>query len=89
MIFERLCRVGELTVRRLTDGSGISQPAISKHLRMLRNAGLVEGRREGRSTHYRAVPDRLAPLEDWTSEMRAFWRTRLDELDELLKRMDN
>jgi len=88
-IFERLCREGELTVGRLTDGSGISQPAISKHLGVLKDGGLVQGRKVGRATFYRALPDRLAPLDDWTGEMREYWRARFDDLDELLKRMDN
>jgi DNA-binding transcriptional ArsR family regulator len=88
-IFERLCREGELTVGRLTEGSGISQPAISKHLAVLRDGGLVEGRKAGRATYYRALPARLAPLDDWTEEMRGFWHARFDDLDGLLKRMDN
>lgn len=88
-IFERLCREGELTVGGLTRGSGISQPAISKHLGVLKDGGLVEGRRAGRSTYYRAVPARLAPLDDWTGRMRAFWEARFDDLDDLLARMDN
>ena len=88
-IFERLCREGELTVARLTDGSGISQPAVSKHLGVLKEGGLVQARKAGRSTIYRALPARLAPLDDWTEEMRAFWRARFDHLDGLLTRMDN
>lgn len=88
-IFERLCREGELTVGGLTRGSGISQPAVSKHLGVLREGGLVEGRRAGRSTYYRALPARLAPLDDWTGQMRAFWEARFDDLDDLLARMDN
>lgn len=88
-IFARLCREGELTVGRLTEGSGISQPAVSKHLGVLRDGGLVEGRRQGRSTYYRALPARLAPLDDWTGQMRAFWHARFDDLDHFLARMDN
>lgn len=88
-IFERLCREGELTVGGLTCGSGISQPAISKHIGVLKEGGLVEGRRAGRSTYYRALPARLAPLDDWTGQMRAFWEERFDKLDDLLARMDN
>ena len=88
-IFERLCREGELTVGGLTEGSGISQPAVSKHLSVLRLGGLVESRKAGRSTYYRALPARLAPLDDWTEEMRAFWRVRFDDLEGLLRRMDN
>lgn len=88
-IFERLCREGELTVGGLTRGSGISQPAISKHLGVLKDGGLVEGRRAGRSTYYRALPARLASLDDWTGQMRSFWDARFDDLDDLLARMDN
>lgn len=88
-LFERLCRQGELTVGGLTEGAGISQPAVSKHLEVLREGGLVQRRRAGRSTYFRAMPDRLAPLDDWTAEMRAFWQARLDNLEELLKRMEN
>src|SRR5258707_6289462 len=87
-IFERLSREGELTVRVLTDHSGVSQPAVSKHLAVLKLAGLVNGRREGRQTHYSAQPQALAPLIDWTSQMAGFWQSRFDDLEDLLKRMD-
>ena len=87
-IFERLCREGELTVRGLTDKAGISQPAVSKHLSVLKQAGLVRDRHEGRQTHYSARPSALAPLLDWTSEMTGFWQDRFDDLEDLLKRMD-
>lgn len=87
-IFERLCREGELTVGALTAGAGISQPAVSKHLGVLRQAGLVEDRHEGRNTHYSARPAALAPLLDWTREMAGFWEKRFDRLEDLLKRMD-
>lgn len=87
-LFERLCREGEQTVGGLTAGAGISQPAVSKHLGVLRNAGLVRDRHEGRQTHYSARIDALAPLIDWTSEMTNFWQGRFDDLENLLKRMD-
>ena len=87
-IFERLCRDGEQTVRVLTDQSGVSQPAVSKHLGVLRLAGLVRDRREGRQTHYSAEPQGLAPLIDWMSLYSAFWRDRFDRLEDLLRRMD-
>ena len=87
-IFERLCRDGELTVVALTAGAGVSQPAVSKHLGVLRRAGLVRGRHAGRETHYSAQPGALAPLIDWTSEMAGFWQSRFDALGDLLKRMD-
>src|ERR1700677_3062191 len=87
-IFERLCRDGELTVGALTAGAGISQPAVSKHLGVLRQAGLVRARHQGRQTHYSAELGALAPLIDWTSQMGGFWRSRFDNLEDLLKRMD-
>ncbi len=87
-IFERLCREGEKTVAALTAKSGVSQPAISKHLVVLKRAGLVRDRRDGRERHYRAQPGALTPLLDWTGRMTGFWEKRLDALDDLLKRMD-
>ena len=87
-IFERLCREGEQTVTALTARAGISQPAVSKHLGVLKQAGLVRDRPAGRQTHYSAQLNALAPLVDWTREMAGFWETRLDHLEDLLKRMD-
>ncbi len=87
-IFERLCREGAQTVAALTARAGISQPAVSKHLAILKQAGLVRDRHEGRQTHYSAKPGALAPLIDWTSRMAGFWERRFDHLEDLLKRMD-
>jgi DNA-binding transcriptional ArsR family regulator len=87
-LFERLCREGELTVGVLTAQAGISQPAVSKHLGILKQAGLVNDRHEGRQTHYSAQLKALAPLVDWTQQMARFWESRFDDLDDLLKRMD-
>ena len=87
-IFERLTRDGEMTVHALTEPSGVSQPAVSKHLGALRGAGLVRGRREGRETFYRAEPRALAPLIDWIGLYATFWESRFDGLESLLKRMD-
>jgi DNA-binding transcriptional ArsR family regulator len=87
-IFERLCREGEQTVAALTARAGVSQPAVSKHLGVLKQAGLVRRRHEGRETHYSARLRALAPLIDWTSRMAGFWRSRFDRLEDLLKRMD-
>jgi DNA-binding transcriptional ArsR family regulator len=87
-IFERLVRDGELTVRMLTQQSGVSQPAVSKHLRILKTAGLVRDRPQGRETHYSADPLGLAPLVDWMGLYGAFWRGRFDRLEDLLSRMD-
>ena len=87
-LFERLSREGELTVRLLTDNSGVSQPAVSKHLGVLKHAGLVRARHSGRETHYTAQPRALAPLVDWMSYYSRFWHGRFDRLEDLLKRME-
>jgi DNA-binding transcriptional ArsR family regulator len=87
-IFEQLCREGEKTVGALTARAGISQPAVSKHLGVLKQAGLVRDRPDGRQTHYGAQVGALAPLVDWTREMAGFWQRRFDDLEDLLKRMD-
>ncbi|ALS98260.1 ArsR/SmtB family transcription factor [Lacimicrobium alkaliphilum] len=87
-IFERLCRDGDLTVGALTAQAGVSQPAVSKHLGILKQAGLVRDDHKGRQTHYSAQPDALAPLVDWTTQMAGFWQRRFNDLEDLLKRMD-
>ena len=87
-IFERLCREGEKTVGVLTERDGVSQPVVSKHLAVLKRAGLVRDRHEGRQTHYSAQLSALAPLIDWTSQMAGFWESRFDDLEDLLRRMD-
>jgi DNA-binding transcriptional ArsR family regulator len=87
-LFERLCREGEQTVGALTARAGVSQPAVSKHLGVLKQAGLVRDRHQGRQTHYRAERAALAPLIDWAGRMTEFWERRFDDLEDLLKRMD-
>ncbi len=87
-IFEKLCSGGEQSVGGLTVQAGISQPAVSKHLAVLKQAGLVLDRHQGRQTHYSAQLNALAPLLDWTNQMTRFWEGRFDDLDDLLKRMD-
>jgi DNA-binding transcriptional ArsR family regulator len=87
-LFERLCHEGDQTVGALTAQAGVSQPAVSKHLGVLKRAGLVQDRQEGRQTRYSARPASLAPLVDWTTRMTSFWESRLDDLEDLLKRMD-
>lgn len=87
-LFERLCREGEHSVGALTLGAGVSQPVVSKHLAVLKQAGLVIDRPSGRQTHYRADLSALAPLNDWSNDMHASWERRMDALDDLLTRMD-
>lgn len=87
-VFERIVERGEATVGALTRGAGVSQPAVSQHLRALREAGLVAERREGRNVHYRPEADGLAPLVDWLGVYGVFWRERFTNLAELLKEID-
>lgn len=87
-IFEQLCRDGEQTVGALTVRARVSQPAVSKHLGALKLAGLVQDRPDGRLTHYSARPGALSPLVDWTSRMAGFWEGKFDDLEDLMKRMD-
>ena len=87
-LFERLARSGPQTVHALTRQSGVSQPAVSKHLVVLTRARLVRHRRSGRETHYSARPESLSPLIDWMGLYGAFWRDRFDRLESLLTRMD-
>jgi DNA-binding transcriptional ArsR family regulator len=87
-LFERLCRDGELNVRVLTEQSGVSQPAVSKHLAVLKRAKLVRERRDGRETHYSAQPKALAPMFRWIEHYAVFWDDRFDRLESLLERMD-
>ena len=87
-LLERLLRDGEQSVVALTARAGVSQPAVSKHLAVLKRAGLVRDRREGRETRYRAHPRGLAPVIDWMQQYTAFWGDRFDRLEDLLRRMD-
>ncbi len=86
-IYEQLSRQGEQTVHALTRHAGVTQPAVSKHLTVLRRARLVRHRREGRETHYCAQPNALMPMVDWLRDYGAFWRDRFDRLETLLERM--
>lgn len=87
-LFERLARGGELTVHVLTDSAGVSQPAVSKHLGILRHARMVRVRRSGRETHYSAQPEALAPLVDWMAIHTVLWTNAFDRLESVLQRLD-
>src|ERR1700685_1904183 len=88
-VFERVFRSDEITVVELTRGSGVTQGAISQHLKSLKQAGLVAERPEGRNVYYRAEPEGLAPLVDWMSHYGLFWRERFANLRTLLKEIDS
>ena len=87
-IFAELSSKGEQTVHALTSFAGVSQPAVSKHLSVLKQAKLVRHRRNGRETHYRARPEALQPVVQWLRDYGAFWKGRFDLLESLLERMD-
>jgi len=87
-VFERVVSSEEITVVELTRGSGVTQGAISQHLKSLKQAGLVAERPEGRNVYYRAEPEGLAPLVDWMSHYALFWRDRLANLRTLLEEID-
>ena len=87
-VFERIVGSDEITVVELTRGSGVTQGAISQHLKSLKLAGLVAERPEGRNVYYRAEPNGLAPLFDWLSHHDLFWRNRFANLRDLLKEID-
>lgn len=81
--------VEERTVADLTRMIGTSQPTISQHMAILREAGLVAERREGRRTFYRARPERLAEVRDWIAKYEVFWEARLGALEAHLGRRRN
>ncbi len=87
-IFEGLTRDGEQTVHAFTRRAVVAQPAVSKHLTVLKRARLVGTWQQGRETHYGVRPQALAPLVDWMAVYGAFWNNRFDRLEVLLKRMD-
>jgi len=87
-VFEQIVEAGELTVGALTHRNDVSQPAISQHVRALKEAGLLGERRDGRLIHYRCEPRGLGPLIDWIGHYGAFWKTKFDQLGDVLERMD-
>ena len=87
-VFERIAHAREISVAELTEGSGVSQSAISQHLGSLKRAGLVVDRAQGRNVFYRADPKGLAPLADWMGHYGVFWRKRFADLRTLLKDLD-
>ena len=87
-VFERIVGADEITVVELTRGSGVTQGAVSQHLKSLKLAGLVAERPEGRKVYYRAKPQGLGPLVDWMSHYGVFWRERFANLRTLLKEID-
>ena len=87
-VYERIVGSDEISVVELTRGSGVTQGAISQHLKSLKQAGLVAERPEGRNVYYRAQPGGLEPLVDWMEHYGVFWRERFTNLRKLLKEID-
>ncbi len=86
-IFEKLAH-GGLNASALREGMTISQPAMSQHLAVLREAGLVLTQRRGRFTNYEVNPQGLQLIAKWMTKYRAYWPARIDDLNNLLKEMD-
>ena len=84
-----LLRDGELPVGELVERLGMSQPLVSKHLRVLKDAGLVRVRVDAQRRLYRIRPEPLAELDEWLAPYRALWTARLDQLEQHLERRRN
>src|SRR6516164_11185312 len=82
-----LLRDSERPVGDLVDTLGVSQPNVSKHLRVLRDAGLVEARVDAQRRLYRVRAEPLRELDDWLAPYRATWASRLDALESHLEDM--
>jgi DNA-binding transcriptional ArsR family regulator len=86
-IFEKLAS-GGMNASALREGMEISQPAMSQHLSVLRNAGLVREERQGRFVNYEVDPEGVALIAGWLAKYRAYWPARIKVLKALLKDMD-
>jgi DNA-binding transcriptional ArsR family regulator len=87
-VYERVAAGEEITVSELTHAVGVTQGAVSQHLKSLKLAGLVADRAQGRHVYYRVRPEGLRPLADWMDHYGTFWRERFGSLRTLLKEMD-
>jgi DNA-binding transcriptional ArsR family regulator len=77
---------GERTAGDIVDALAISQPGVSKHLRILREAGLVSVRKDAQRRLYRLEPEKLAEIDAWLAPYRKFWSGKLDALVDHLMR---
>ncbi len=78
---------GEKAVGAIVNDLSMSQPQVSKHLRVLSEVGLVRCRREGRRRLYRLEPEHLRPLREWLVKYEQGWNDRMDRLDDYLKEL--
>ena len=81
-----LLRSGERPVGELVESLSLSQPAVSKHLRVLKMAGIVEARAEAQRRVYRIRPEPFVELDGWLAGYRQLWNEHLDRLEEHLER---
>ena len=79
----------ELSVGELVDHLQLAQPAVSKHLHVLREVGVVEAREDGRRRLYRLEPAALKPIHDWVQQLERTWTQRLDRLDDVLEQIED
>lgn len=86
-IFDKLA-TGSMNASALREGIDISQPAMSQHLSVLRNAKLVREEKQGRFVNYEVDPDGLVLVAQWLEKYRTYWPARIDALKILLKDMD-
>ena len=86
-IFEKLAS-GGMNASALREGMEISQPAVSQHLSVLRNARLIREERQGRFVNYEVDPEGVALIAGWFAKYRAFWPARINALKAVLKEMD-
>jgi DNA-binding transcriptional ArsR family regulator len=84
-----LLRLGELAVGDLVDATALSQPAVSKHLRILRQAGLVESRADAQRRIYRVRAEPLRAVDEWLAPYRQMWASRLNALERHLEIMED
>ena len=84
-VLKRLRR-GARSVQEIADGMDVSRPAVSQHLRVLLDSGLVTERRHGRERHYHLLAERLGPVRDWIAHYERFWDERLQRLQKLLEK---
>jgi DNA-binding transcriptional ArsR family regulator len=82
-------REGERSVGALVERLGMSQPAVSKQLRVLRDAGLASVRVEAQRRFYSLKPDGLREIEEWLAPYRALWEERLDAMERTLDSMED
>jgi DNA-binding transcriptional ArsR family regulator len=82
-----LLAISERSVNDLVALSGMGQPQVSKHLRVLRDVGAVEVRGDGRRRLYRVSADSLRPIHEWVARYEQLWSERFDQLDEVLEEL--